>query len=290
MTLVLGTRASALARAQSLLAAEALRQAHPGLEITEKPIRTTGDERLDISLSTPGALDKGLFTKELEHALHHGEIDAAVHSLKDLPVEQPHGLVLGAILPREDSSDCLASKHKGGWRGLPDRATVATCSPRRKHQLLHLRPDLVIVDIRGNIDTRLRKLAGNDSLDAIVLARAGLLRLGNHTVPENIHITVIAEMLPAPGQGAIALQCRRSDSPSLALLEKIHHTPTALCVNAERDLLRQLGGGCSLPLGTLATIQNGEVQMKAAIFHPDGSIQRLAPDGNFELSRDGRVG
>lgn len=276
MTFLLGTRASALALVQTRLAAEALRQAHPNLVIEEKIIRTTGDDRLDINLSTPGALDKGLFTRELENALLHGEIHAAVHSLKDLPIDQPSGLVLGAILPRADPSDCLASKHPGGWRGLPPNASVGTCSPRRKNQLLHLRPDLQIVEIRGNIDTRLKKLAASDSLDALVLARAALERLGESVVPEKIHITTIAEMLPAPGQGAIAVQCRDSDSPTLALLSAIHHEPTARCVNAERNLLRQLGGGCAMPLGTLAYLDKGELVLKAAIFHEDGSVRQLA--------------
>lgn len=275
MTLLLGTRGSALALAQTRLAAEALRLAHPGLEIEEKPIRTTGDDRLDVSLSAPGALDKGLFTRELENALALGEIHAAVHSLKDLPVEQPPGLVLAAILPRADSSDCLASKHPEGWRGLPPNAAVATCSPRRKNQLLHLRPDLRIVDIRGNIDTRLEKLAASDGLDALVLAKAALDRLGHSIVPPNIQITTIAEMLPAPGQGAIAIQCRESDSPTLALLSAVHHEPTARCVTAERDLLRRLGGGCAMPLGTLAILENGELALKAAIFHDDGGIRHL---------------
>ena len=277
MTLLLGTRASALALAQTRLAADALRLAHPDVEIVEQTIRTTGDDRLDVSLSTPGALDKGLFTRELEHALLRGEIHAAVHSLKDLPIDQPCGLVLGAILHRANPSDSLASKHPGGWRGLPANATVATCSPRRKYQLLHLRPDLHIVDIRGNIDTRLRKLASTDSLDALVLARAALERLGESIVPANIQITTISEMLPAPGQGAIALQCRESDSPTLALLAAIHHEPTARCVHAERTLLRELGGGCAMPLGTLATIQNGQLHLQAALFHPDGRIEHLAP-------------
>jgi hydroxymethylbilane synthase len=276
MTLLLGTRASALALAQTRLAAKALHLAHPDLDIAEKTIRTTGDERLDVSLHTPGVLDKGLFTRELENALLRGEIHAAVHSLKDLPIEQPPGLILAAILPRADPSDCLASKHPGGWRGLPSNATVATCSPRRKNQLLHLRPDLNIVDIRGNIDTRLKKLAESDGLDALVLAKAALDRLGESIVPKKIQITTIAEMLPAPGQGAIAVQCRESDSPTLALLSAIHHEPTARCVTAERNLLRQLGGGCAMPLGTLATIQNGEIHLQAAIFHDDGRVERLA--------------
>jgi hydroxymethylbilane synthase len=245
------------------------------LLVQEKKIRTTGDERFDVNLSSPGALDKGLFTREIENALLRGDIHAAVHSLKDLPIEQPPGLVLAAILPRANASDCLASKHPGGWRGLPERAIVATCSLRRKFQLLRLRPDLNIVDIRGNIDTRLKKLAESDGLDALVLAKAALDRLGDSIVPKKIQITTIAEMLPAPGQGAIAVQCRDSDSPTLALLSAIHHEPTARCVTAERNLLRQLGGGCAMPLGTLATIQNGEIHLQAAIFHDDGRVERF---------------
>jgi hydroxymethylbilane synthase len=275
--MTLGTRSSALALAQTRLAAEALRLARPDLQIQEKIFRTTGDDRLDVNLSAPSALDKGLFTRELEHALLRGEIHAAVHSLKDLPIEQPPGLLLGAILPRADASDCLASKHPSGWSGLPTGAVVATCSLRRKYQLLHLRPDLHIVEIRGNIDTRLKKLAASDSLDALVIARAALDRLGGSVVPEKIHITTIEEMLPAPGQGAIAIQCRESDSATRDLLSTIHHEPTARCVNAERELLRQLGGGCGLPLGTRAEIFNGELRLQAAIFHADGRIEPLAP-------------
>jgi hydroxymethylbilane synthase len=245
------------------------------LLVQEKKIRTTGDERLDVNLSSPGALDKGLFTREIENALLRGDIHAAVHSLKDLPIEQPPGLVLAAILPRANASDCLASKHPGGWRGLPERAIVATCSLRRKFQLLRLRPDLNIVDIRGNIDTRLNKLADSDFMDALVLATAGLERLGGAVIPEEIQISTIEEMLPAPGQGAIALQSREDDSATRDLLASIHHEPTARCVNAERELLRQLGGGCGLPLGTLATIVNGEVHLQAAIFKPGGIMKRL---------------
>ena len=197
-------------------------------------------------------------------------IHAAVHSLKDLPTEQPPGLVLGAILERADVSDALASKHPGGWQGLPPGATVATSSLRRKNQLLLLRPDLQIVEIRGNVPTRLRKVLDDPALDALIVASAAVARLGMDIVPDGLHVTVIEEMLPAPGQGAIAVECREDDKETLSLLAAIHHEPTALCVHAERELLQRLGGGCHMPLGTRAVIENGSVRLLAALFEEDG--------------------
>jgi len=267
---VLGTRGSELALVQTRQVAACLRVAHTDIEFSERIIKTTGDQRLDVSLSSPGSLDKGLFTKELEEALLRSEIHAAVHSLKDLPTEQPGGLTVGAILEREDPADCLASKHEGGWRGLPEDATVATSSPRRKNQLLLLRPDLRIIEIRGNIPTRLRKTLESSDLDALVLARAAVIRLGEHIVPAGLHLTTIEEMLAAPGQGAIAVECREDDFATLDLLHAIHHEPTALCVTAERDLLKQLGGGCHMPLGVRAEFVDGKVILRAALFHENG--------------------
>lgn len=260
--LILGTRGSDLAKAQTRIVAEKLRAAHPALAVQIEIIQTTGDRRLDVSLSAPGTLEKGLFTKELEDALLSGTIDAAVHSLKDLPTEQPPGLALGAILERADPSDVLVSKHPGGWAGLPPGASVATSSPRRKVQLLHLRPDLRVADIRGNVPTRLRKVAQDAALDGLLLAKAGLDRLGHAIIPAGLHVTVIAEILPAPGQGAIAVECRADDSGVKTLLQSIHHETTARCVTAERDLLRTLGGGCSLPLGALAQMEDGEIRLR----------------------------
>ncbi len=260
--LILGTRGSDLALAQTRLVASALQAAHPGATIETRIIRTTGDRRLDISLSQPGSLEKGLFTRELEEALFRREIDAAVHSLKDLPVEMPPGLVLAAIPERADPADVLVSKAPDGLASLPLGAVVATSSPRRSAQLLALRPDLRVQDIRGNVPTRLRKLAADPSLDGLVLARAGLIRLGSGVVPQGLHVSVIEGMLPAPGQGAIAIQCRAEDAAVLALLAAIHHEPTARCVHAERELLRSLGGGCSLPVAALATIVDGRVFLR----------------------------
>lgn len=270
MQMILGTRGSDLALVQTRNVAARLRQAHPDLALEEKIIRTTGDRRLDVSLSAPGSLEKGLFTKELEEALLGGTIHAAVHSLKDLPTEQPPGLVLGAILERADVSDALASKHAGGWRGLPEGAVVATSSLRRKNQLLLLRPDLRVEEIRGNVPTRLRKVLENPALDALIVARAAVVRLGDQVVPDGLEMTIIEEMLPAPGQGAVAVECREEDSETREALAAIHHEPTARCVHAERELLHSLGGGCHLPLGTRAVIENGELRLLAGLFEADG--------------------
>ena len=269
-TLTLGTRGSDLALVQTRDVAARLAAAHPGLAIEERIIKTTGDKRLDVSLSAPGSLEKGLFTKELEEALLNGSVHAAVHSLKDLPTEQPPGLVLGAILERADVSDALASKHAGGWKGLPPEATVATSSLRRKNQLLLLRPDLQVVEIRGNVPTRLRKVLEAPALDALVVASAALARLGKDIVPDGLQITVIEEMLPAPGQGAVAVECRADDRETRELLAAIHHEPTALCVRAERELLHRLGGGCHMPLGTRAVIEDGKLRLLAALFEAGG--------------------
>jgi hydroxymethylbilane synthase len=258
----LGTRGSDLALTQTRLVADALRAAHPGLVVETRIIQTSGDRRLDVSLSAPGALGKGLFTKELEDALLARTIDAAVHSLKDLPTEQPAGLTLGAILRRADPSDTLVSKTPGGLAGLPPGACVATSSPRRKAQLLRLRSDLRVADIRGNVPTRLRKLADDPSLHALLLAQAGLDRLGPGVVPPGLHVTVVPEILPAPGQGALAVECRADDTATLRLLRAVHHEETALCVGEERRLLHELGGGCSLPFAALAVMENGRLSVR----------------------------
>lgn len=263
--IVLGTRGSDLALAQSRLVASALENAHAGLEVELRIVRTTGDVRLDVDLARPGALEKGLFTKELEEALLSKEIDFAVHSLKDLPVCIPQGLALGAITERADPSDALVSKHEGGIAGLPSGAVVATSSPRRTRQLLHLRPDLRVESIRGNVPTRIRKLEERPALDALLLAKAGLDRLGD-IVPSGLTVTIEKDLLPAPGQGALGIECRENDAPVLEILAAIHHEQTALCVNAERALLLALGGGCSLPLGTLAELRNGEICLRSVLF------------------------
>lgn len=270
--IILGTRGSDLALAQTRIVTEKLHAAHPSLEVETSIIKTTGDQRLDVSLHSPGPLEKGLFTKELEEALLAGKIDAAVHSLKDLPTTQPDGLAIGAILERADPRDVLVSKRDGGLAALPAGARVATSSPRRKAQLLHLRPDLRVVEIRGNVPTRLQKLARDPEMDGLLLARAGLDRLGPGVVPAGLHTTTIDEILPAPGQGAIAVECRAEDPETRRILLSIHHEETARCVTAERNLLRSLGGGCSLPLGVLARIENGEIRLQTFWLDSEGKI------------------
>jgi hydroxymethylbilane synthase len=258
--ITLGTRGSDLALAQARIVTEKLRAAHAGLAVDTRVIRTTGDRRLDLSLS--GSIERGLFTKELEEALIHGEIDAAVHSLKDLPTDQPDDLVFGAILERGDTSDVLVSKQPGGLAGLPIEAAVATSSPRRQIQLLLLREDLRIVEIRGNVPTRLRKLATDRSLHGLLLAKAGLDRLGETFIPRGLHLAVIEQILPAPGQGAIAVECRKSDLSTAELLRPIHHEATALCVAAERDFLRAQGGGCHVAIAARAIFDDGRVILR----------------------------
>lgn len=268
--LIIGTRGSDLALAQTRIVSNLLRETQPELNIQEKVIHTTGDMRLDIALSDPGPLDKGLFTKELEYALLERSIDVAVHSLKDLPVEMPAGLALGAVLERENPDDVLISKHPDGLAGLPAGSTVATGSLRRRHFLLLKRPDLNVVELRGNIPTRIRKLREQHGMEAIVLAAAGLRRLSVAGCPlglDNLHQSPLDFMLPAPGQGAVAVQCRADDQDVITTLRPMHHLSSAVVVSAERAVLSGLGGGCHMPLGVRAIIENETIQLDAAWFH-----------------------
>ena len=256
--LILGTRGSDLALAQSRMVRDALKAAHSGLNIELKIITTTGDARTALPLHEPTAEGAGLFTKQLEEALLREEIDLAVHSLKDLPVKTPEGLKLGAILPRAPIDDLLVSRHPGGLAGLPSGSTVGSSSPRRALLLKARRPDLNLIPIRGNVPTRLIKVAAGAPFDATILAAAGLGRLGHDLARGSLQIegvTLWLEslewMLPAPGQGAIAVECRAGGSTE-ELLSSLNHAPTARCVEAERLVLKHLGGGCHLALGTLA--------------------------------------
>lgn len=256
--LILGTRGSDLALAQSRMVRDALKAAHSGLNIELKIITTTGDARTALPLHEPTAEGAGLFTKQLEEALLREEIDLAVHSLKDLPVETPEGLKLAAILPRAPIDDLLVSRHQGGLAGLPSGSTVGSSSPRRALLLKARRPDLNLIPIRGNVPTRLSKLAAGAPFDATILAAAGLGRLGHDLSRGSLQIeglTLWLEslewMLPAPGQGAIAVECRAGDSTE-ELLSSLNHAPTARCAEAERLVLKHLGGGCHLALGALA--------------------------------------
>ncbi|HTP11116.1 MAG TPA: hydroxymethylbilane synthase [Anaerolineae bacterium] len=246
-TLVIGTRGSTLARWQTDWVQAQLTAAWPDLQCELRPFQTAGDKILDRSLTEIGG--KGLFTEELENALRSGEIDLAVHSLKDLPIDNAAGLAIGAIGEREDPRDVLISRQYFTLAHLPQDARVGTSSLRRAAQLLAIRPDWKILSLRGNVDTRLRK-AMQGEYDAIVLAAAGVLRLGfaSH-IAEYLSIDV---MLPAPGQGAVAVQCRANDQRAIDLLRPIDHLPTRSAVTAERAFLQGLGGGCSAPVAAHA--------------------------------------
>jgi len=271
-TIGFGSRGSALARWQTDWVAARLQESWPGLECSIKIFTTTGDKTLDKPLTEMGG--KGVFTQELEQALHAGEIDVAVHSLKDLPVEDTVGLKLGAISERADARDVLVSPLYGTLENLPQRAKVGTCSLRRSAQLLALRPDLTILPVRGNVDTRLRKVTAGD-YDAILLAAAGVLRLGlGQQITEYLSFET---MLPAPGQAALAVQCRAEASETLKLLAVLDHTPTRQAVTAERAFLQALGGGCSAPVAAYA---EGELKLTGLVASGDGRrVIRLTEEG-----------
>lgn len=247
MQLVFATRPSALARWQTRWVIQALKDLHPTLECEEKIITTQGDKILDKPLPEIGG--KGLFTQELENELLSGTVRCAVHSLKDLPVENPVGLTIGCIPTRAEVRDALVSKNGYTITTLPKGASVGTSSLRRAAQILSRRPDLHTESLRGNVDTRLRK-ALNGQYDAIILAGAGLTRLGlDQHVTEWLSLDV---MLPAPGQGALAVQCRADDQTTLDLLADLEDESTRKAVTAERAFLSGLGGGCSVPVAAFA--------------------------------------
>ena len=265
MQLTFATRPSALARWQTRRVIQLLQAALPGLDCREYVITTTGDRVLERPLPEIGG--KGLFTSELEEALLSGKVDAAVHSLKDLPVEETPGIMVAAIPERESAHDALVSAESWTLSDLPEGARVGTCSLRRTAQLLARRPDLTILPLRGNVDTRLRK-ALNGEYDAVVLAQAGLTRLGLQSHIREVFSLEV--MLPAPGQGALAVQCRADDSETIQLLSAIHNPLSAAAVNAERAFLSGLGGGCSLPVGAFAEKNDGTIILTGAVISSDG--------------------
>ncbi|MDQ7029772.1 MAG: hydroxymethylbilane synthase [Ardenticatenia bacterium] len=239
-----GTRGSALALAQARQVIAALRALDPTLRAEEVIVQTSGD-RSSASLRDIGG--QGAFTRELEVALLDGRVDVAVHSLKDLPSSLPEGLVVAATPPREDPRDVLVPRTAADVTTLPPGARVGTGSLRRRAQLLALRPDLRVADIRGNVDTRLRKLEAG-TYDALVLAAAGLRRLGRTDLVERYALP-LELMVPAPAQGILGLECRADDLDTVALLRRLNHAPTFAAAAAERALLRRLGAGCRLPRG-----------------------------------------
>jgi len=281
---VLGTRGSELARTQAQLVAKAIGSFHPRVAVHTKIIATKGD---DAKIVDPFAGRKGLFTANIERALLTEEVDVAVHSAKDLPSEPSPGAKIAAVLPRAPIDDMLVSKHRRGLACLPGAAIVATGSVRRKRQLHWQRADLTIIYLRGNVPTLLRKLAQN-SWDAIVLARAGLERLGfllTHTEIDfegrQFFLEVLPHriFLPAGGQGIIALQIRANDQSTHALLEPINDRDTLLCLEAEREFLCGLHADCNFPVGVLATISDGKMKMRAQLFEAGSQAPREAEVG-----------
>ena len=264
-SLHIGTRGSALALWQARSVAKALGDltgAEPELVI----IKTSGDKFQQESFSQIGG--KGVFIKELEDALLEERIDLAVHSMKDVPTDLPAGLTIAAIGRREDVRDALLSNSGAALASLPRGARVGTSSLRRQSQLLHARPDLQMLELRGNVDTRIAKLKRGD-YDAIVLAKAGLDRLG---LSGNISEVLPHEVsLPAAGQGAIGIETRAADEATLQVLASLEHTETRYAVTAERSALAELGGGCQVPIGAWARVENGNLSLDVAVLSPDGS-------------------
>ena len=264
-TLRIATRKSPLAVWQAEHVARKLAELHPGIHIELKLMVTRGDKILDSPLSKVGG--KGLFVKELEQGIMDGKADIAVHSMKDVPMEFPEGLHLAVIMEREDPRDAFVSNKYTDLEALPKGAHVGTSSLRRSTQLRERFPHLEILDLRGNVNTRLKKL-DDGNYDAIILAAAGLKRLG---FDERI-TTVLSpeESLPAMGQGAIGIECRQGDSDIEALIGPLNHTETALCVSAERAMNNRLNGGCQVPIAGYAELHEGLLNLRGLVGSPDG--------------------
>ena len=286
--IILGTRGSELARAQARLVEKAIQAARPDVGIETRLVTTQGDK---VGPLERQAGRKGVFTAEIERALLAGDVDIAVHSAKDLPSETNSDAEIAAVLPRAAIDDMLVSKHPGGFASLPKGAVVATGSVRRKHQLLWKRADLKVVDLRGNVPTRLRKLLEND-WDAVVLAHAGLARLGLSPAHDKItfessqfFIGILPHeiFLPAGGQGIIALQVRADDQSMKAIADLVNNRETLLCLRAEREFLRLLQGDCDCPVGVLATIDNDMMKLRAQLFTDQSAAPR---QGEVEGTHD----
>jgi hydroxymethylbilane synthase len=281
-----GTRGSQLARWQTSYVQQLLQTAHTDLDLDISVFHTYGDRVLETPLPSIGG--KGVFTAELEAALQNRSIDIAVHSLKDLPTESPSGLIVGAIPARANAADVLVSRQGYTLETLPPHAVVGTSSQRRKAQLLHVRPDLHIVDTRGNIDTRIRKALAEDSVyDAILLAQAGLQRLEFGDL--NASVLPLEQMLPAPGQGALGIQCR-AETAWLDLLAPLNHDVTWLAVTAERAFLMGLGGGCAMPIAAYASIEHDVLCLAGRVCSLDGTREvdisaSVLLTGVFDLDR-----
>jgi hydroxymethylbilane synthase len=261
----IGTRGSPLALWQANHVADLLRRAAPGCVVELVEIETVGDTVRDAPLVQLGGT--GIFTKAIQDALLENRADIAVHSLKDLPTFAVEGLVLASVPPRGPTGDAFISKKHASFAALPTGAVIASSSLRRKAQLLQRRPDLRLVEIRGNVDTRLRKLVDQD-LDATILAEAGLVRLG--LADQITEVLDPAWMLPAVGQGAIGIECRTGDAETRALLETLNDPATRWAVLAERAMLRGLGGGCQVPIGAATSVAGGVLTLRGVVLPPDG--------------------
>ncbi|WP_294147540.1 hydroxymethylbilane synthase [uncultured Selenomonas sp.] len=264
-TIIIGTRSSKLALWQADYVMDCLQKKYPELHVEKKLMTTKGDKILDAPLAKIGG--KGLFTKELEQDMLAGGIDIAVHSLKDMPTEVPDGLIITAITKRYDPGDAFVSNKAASLAELPQGAVVGTSSLRRKAQLLHARPDLVVKDLRGNVNTRLRKLDAGE-YDAAVLAVAGLRRLGfGDRITEVLPKSMI---LPAVGQGALAIEAREDDAETRELVTFLNDEATVACAKAERAFLARVEGGCQVPVGVYATPEDSGLHVEAVIASLDG--------------------
>lgn len=285
--ITIATRGSLLALWQTNWVKDAITRRHPGVEVVVKVISTKGDRVLDVSLPKLGEQGKGLFTRELEEAILDGHVDLAVHSLKDLPGELPPGLHVGAYCEREDVRDALVARNGiVSFEDLPIRASLGTSSLRRQAQLLAVRRDLLIQPVRGNVDTRLRKL-DRAEFDAVVLAAAGLHRLGytaritQYLAPEFV--------VPAVGQGALAIETRENDSVVNEIVLAMDHKPTRLACEAERAFLKRLGGGCLVPIAAHAQIEGGLLRLIGLVTNPNGS-ETVRGEVHGELNNPGVLG
>ncbi len=280
----IGSRGSQLALWQANHISGLLRARGHQVEI--EIIKTTGDKITDVALAKVGT--KGMFTKEIEEALADGRVDLAVHSLKDLPTTLPEGFELAAVTQRENPRDAFLSLNYSSVRDLPQKAHVGTSSLRRQAQLKAIRPDLEIFPLRGNVDTRLRKLVAGD-FDAIILASAGLHRLG---LTEHVR-EILSEsfMCPAAGQGALGIEIRLGDEPTLEHLKFLNDPAARNATSAERALLNRLGGGCQVPIGAFSEMKDGKLHLTAVVARPDGtSVLRESQSGDDPLELGNRVG
>jgi hydroxymethylbilane synthase len=275
----IGTRGSTLALRQTVWVRERIAERYPGIKIEVVKIKTTGDKITDVPLASVGG--KGLFVKEIEEALLSKEIDLAVHSVKDVPTELPSGLHLGAITEREDPRDVLVSRDGLRLKALPAGARIGTSSLRRGAQLLGINPQWKIITLRGNLDTRIRKLKTED-LDAVIVAAAGVRRMGlEDRVTEHLSPEV---MLPAVGQGALGIECLQEGAVN-ELIAFLNHPESAMAVEGERAFLRRLEGGCQVPIAAYGEMRDGELLLRGMVAHLDGSrFFRAEAQGNDPLA------